>query len=497
MEAWWEKSNLPVKIEPEKSAVAYYRHSADIGQENSVEIQQDNVLAFAKKHNIQIIQEFADRGKSGLNAEGRPAFNEMMDWVCKRDDFKLVLVWDVSRWGRFQDTDMSAYYKAICTRNNKQVIYTSIGFPREGEQLVEQFRETIDRYRSAETSRTLSRTVFDGAAKVAHQGYRPGASPPYAFYRLMLDENKKPDRILNPGQRKGIQNGRIILVPGKKEEVETVNLIFVMFVLLRFTEGQIADYLNTNSIKSAMGKRWTSSTVHRVLTNYQYAGCVVYNRTTQRLKSKTRTNPFEEWIITPNAYEPIVPVDLFERAQEIIAARKNLYDQEHILQQLGILYKKYNIVTSNLIRSHPACPAPSTVHSKLGGQTRAFQAIFDQIIQQVRNEVCQSIKQKADSVEEYDDFIVINRHFTVLVQPSVMIPNGYRGYWLFRPDNRSGVDITLGVPLLNNDDFEILGYVAFPKIMSHERCVRLSASSHGRIELQGYSGLDLIRELLQ
>ena len=54
MEAWWEKSNLPVKIEPEKSAVAYYRHSDDIGQENSVEIQQDNVLAFAKKHNIEV-----------------------------------------------------------------------------------------------------------------------------------------------------------------------------------------------------------------------------------------------------------------------------------------------------------------------------------------------------------------------------------------------------------------------------------------------------------
>lgn len=53
-------------------AVAYYRHSAEIGQENSVEIQQDNVVAFAEKHGIEIIHEFADRGKSGLNAEGRP-----------------------------------------------------------------------------------------------------------------------------------------------------------------------------------------------------------------------------------------------------------------------------------------------------------------------------------------------------------------------------------------------------------------------------------------
>ena len=109
MDAWWTRKADPVDQKPRLRAVAYYRHSAEIGQENSVEIQRDNVVAFATKHDIEIIHEFADRGKSGLNVEGRPAFNEMMEWVRTRDDFILILVLDVSRWGRFQDTDLSAH----------------------------------------------------------------------------------------------------------------------------------------------------------------------------------------------------------------------------------------------------------------------------------------------------------------------------------------------------------------------------------------------------
>src|SRR5690606_8085461 len=174
MEACWIQEDVSAKGLHRLKAVAYYRHSAEIGQENSVEIQQDNVRAFAQQHGIEIINEFADRGKSGLNAEGRPAFNEMMEWVRTRDDFALIFVLDVSRWGRFQDTDLSAHYESLCTQHGKQVIYTNIGFTRDEDRLINQLRKSIDRYQSAEYSRTLSKKVFEGAAKVAHLGYRPG-----------------------------------------------------------------------------------------------------------------------------------------------------------------------------------------------------------------------------------------------------------------------------------------------------------------------------------
>src|SRR5580704_16402343 len=94
-----------------KRAVAYYWHSAQDRQENSIEIQQEQVGKFAAGHAIEIVREFADRGKTGLCAEGRDAFNEMLrDYVeGGKEDFDYVLVLDVSRWGRFQETDLSAY----------------------------------------------------------------------------------------------------------------------------------------------------------------------------------------------------------------------------------------------------------------------------------------------------------------------------------------------------------------------------------------------------
>ena len=49
MNEWWKRATAE-DLAARRRAVAYYRHSAEIGQENSVEIQQDNVVAFAKKH---------------------------------------------------------------------------------------------------------------------------------------------------------------------------------------------------------------------------------------------------------------------------------------------------------------------------------------------------------------------------------------------------------------------------------------------------------------
>lgn len=98
---WWARepaSTTPAT--PRFRAVAYYRHSAQDRQENSVAIQQEQVRKWAEENGVEIIHEFADRGKSGLTAEGRDGFNDMMEnWVTQRGDFEFVLCLDVSRWG--------------------------------------------------------------------------------------------------------------------------------------------------------------------------------------------------------------------------------------------------------------------------------------------------------------------------------------------------------------------------------------------------------------
>jgi len=156
---------------PKVRAVAYYRHSAKDRQEDSIPIQREQVREWAEKHGVEIIEEFADHGESDQDAEGHPAFNQMMDdWVTKRDDFEYVLCLDVSRWDRFQDIDLSAQFSAICTKHGKQVIYTTIGKPREDDPLYPVYVQ-FERFRAAQYSRELSGKVWLGCKKIAEQGY--------------------------------------------------------------------------------------------------------------------------------------------------------------------------------------------------------------------------------------------------------------------------------------------------------------------------------------
>ena len=124
---------IPVREEKLHYAYAYYRHSAEDRQENSIPIQSEQIHEFAALNKIQIVKEFQDAGKSGLSTVGRDGFNHMMEAVCDRKDPRvtLILVLDVSRWGRFQDIDESAYYTGQCRRHNVEVVYTSIGLKIE------------------------------------------------------------------------------------------------------------------------------------------------------------------------------------------------------------------------------------------------------------------------------------------------------------------------------------------------------------------------------
>jgi DNA invertase Pin-like site-specific DNA recombinase len=55
---------------------------------------------------MEIVREYSDHGRSGLNIAGREGLNQLMsDVESKRTDFSALLVYDVSRWGRFQDVD--------------------------------------------------------------------------------------------------------------------------------------------------------------------------------------------------------------------------------------------------------------------------------------------------------------------------------------------------------------------------------------------------------
>ena len=116
-------SNQEQPVPKQLRAAEYVRMSTD-HQQYSTENQRDVIRQWAQKRGFAIARTYEDAGKSGLRIAGRDALQRLIDDVqTGRADFDVILVYDVSRWGRFIDTDESAYYEYICRRANVGVHY--------------------------------------------------------------------------------------------------------------------------------------------------------------------------------------------------------------------------------------------------------------------------------------------------------------------------------------------------------------------------------------
>jgi len=498
MKHWWiQKTKKESEFNPQQRAVAYYRHSAQDKQENSILIQQEQVQAWAIRNGLEIIKEFSDSGKSGLNAEGRPAFMYLMEnWVKKHKDFKYLLCLDVSRWGRFPDIDLSATYSAECKRHGKEVIYTDIGKPREDDPMYPLYLQ-FERYRAAQYSRELSSKVWRGCMKIAEQGYWAGGKPPYGFQRMLLNEVRQRVQTLNPGERKGIQNQRVILVPGNNSEVDVICRIFSEFVKHGFDVQEIADNLNREHIISPGGLSWDSGKVHTILKNELYAGTMVYNKTSQKLKTPIKQNPRENWVRTPKAFDAIIDTQIFEQAQNIIIGRNQKCVPEIMLEKLRDIVSTHGALRPALLRYDALCPCPATYAKYFGTLDFAYQKACINSLLGIHDEVLRKLSGMAKLIERHDNFIVIDQRFTVLIQPSMPLRHGYSQYWFFRPDLRPVVDMTIGVPVSQEPPHAILGYLLFPRLLMKDCGIRLFGSSEFYLEAFGRQDLDFMQQLIQ
>lgn len=117
---------------PRTRAVIYARMSTE-HQQYSTENQCDVIMEYAARNSMDVIRTYADEGKSGLRLDGRDSLKRLIADVESPDrDFDCILVYDVSRWGRFQDADESAYYEYVCRRAGVEVHYCAEQFSNDG-----------------------------------------------------------------------------------------------------------------------------------------------------------------------------------------------------------------------------------------------------------------------------------------------------------------------------------------------------------------------------
>src|SRR6185369_118178 len=112
---WVEPDEPAVPGEPPAVRAAEYVRMSTEHQQYSTDNQAAAIRRYAEQRGYAIVRTYADEGKSGLNLAGRQALQQLLSDIEEgRADFTALLVYDVSRWGRFQDPDEAASYELRC-----------------------------------------------------------------------------------------------------------------------------------------------------------------------------------------------------------------------------------------------------------------------------------------------------------------------------------------------------------------------------------------------
>src|SRR6267154_6821949 len=179
-------------------ATQYLRMSTD-EQKLSLTYQAAAIQRYSQKRGFVVVSTYEDSGKSGLTLRPRKALMQLLqDVVSRRNTFKAVLVYDVSRWGRFQDTDESAHYEFLCKSAGVPVHYCAEPF-KNNTSSPAVVMKTLKRVMAGEYSRELGVKVIAGQKRLAALGFKQGGIPGYGFRRLLVSENRSPKQPLARG----------------------------------------------------------------------------------------------------------------------------------------------------------------------------------------------------------------------------------------------------------------------------------------------------------
>jgi DNA invertase Pin-like site-specific DNA recombinase len=346
------------------------------GQEYSIANQASAISNYCTQHQFEIVATYRDPGRSGLLLKNRPGLMRLLNDVIHHPPYNAVLVYDVSRWGRFQDVDEAAYYEFICRSAGIPVHYCAEAFSDE-ITLTNSIMKGLKRMMAAEYSRELGEKVLHGLRRYVRMGYKVGATAPYGYRRMLVDEVGEAKQLLKPGERKAIHTHHVKLVVGPKREVETVRKIFWWKAKEHWPIARITRELNRKGIvfpNSEQGPqgRWTAYNVAHVLKDPKYMGLNVWGRTTQRLKTYHKPLEPSQWITKEGAFPAIVSRELFEEAATAI--RDSHWTDESLLDELRAILRCKGAVSEAILNAEPGSILES-LRNHFGSFTAACEKI--------------------------------------------------------------------------------------------------------------------------
>ncbi|MGE4059968.1 MAG: recombinase family protein [Sphingomonadales bacterium] len=469
-------------------AVMYIRMSTEQQRYSPVNHAQ-TIQNYADRHLIMVMATYADLERSGLSIERRDSLQKLIAIVeSGQADFGRILVYDVSRWGRFQDIDESAYYEHHCRRHGIAVEYCADEFLNDGTAYAT-MAKYMKRMAAADYSRELSVKSFQGQRLLAQMGYRMGGYAGYGLRRMRVSEDGARRGVLHFGERKAIQSERVILVPGPSDEVGTVQWIYHAFINLRLSTPEIARQLNASG-RFRADHPWREETVREVLRNDKYVGSATWNRTSQKLQSRPSRNPREMWVSKPYAYQQLIEPALQEAAKARLF-RRLPYTDDEMLAMLASFAREAGNLTRTMIDEARSLPSAHAYTQRFGSLLEAYERIGYRprynyravgmrrfcraVAEKLANDICSMAEKLGASVVRTDQWWLLDCQGEMRVSVTAVcclpIESGSLRWYVYSPKILDG-DVTVIVRLTEKDrdrlDYYIIprtGIVRFPFII--------------------------------
>jgi len=344
-------------------------------QDYSILNQLAAIEAYALLHNFEIVRTYSDPGKSGIDLARRPGLQKLLaDVASPSPEFQVILVYDVTRWGRFQDIDESAYYEFVCKRVGIRVHYCAEPFASDDVSVMASLLKAIKRVMAGEYLRELSAKVIGGQCRIARSGYKLGGTAGYGLRRLLVSRDGTPRQVLQDGERKSLASDRVIYIPGPPEELEVVRQIYSWYLDDDKSANAIARLLNQRAVRRDPYGPWNRSAVNTILSHPKYSGCVVFNRTSRRLGAKNTRNPVNQWIVTPNCFESIISPTRFHEVRERRRPMLSRPDAELIADLQKVLQARGKL-TVKTIRTTRGVISPWVYWKRFGTLAKAYEAV--------------------------------------------------------------------------------------------------------------------------
>lgn len=355
-----------------RRAAEYVRMSTD-HQQYSLANQSAAIALYAAAHDLGIIRSFVDEGRTGVTIKRRRGLQDLLDIVeSGTADFTVVIVYDVSRWGRFPDADESAHYEFVCKRAGISVRYCAEQFENDNSP-TSNLLKALKRTMASEYSRELSVKVSAGQRRLASMGFWQGGNAPFGMMRELVDSNRVSKGVLGFREWKSISTDRILLTPGPPEAVAIVRRAYNLYTGVGKNRYQIADILN--KVKQFRGRTpWTIVMLRDLFIDPVYKGAYAYGRHEIRPDTTKRVAP-DKWLVREKAFPAIISEKQWNKARDRIREEIKPLVNSEMLDDLRRLWKRKGRLNSDLINADKSMPSAVAYRAHFGGVNEAYRLI--------------------------------------------------------------------------------------------------------------------------